>query len=307
MSNCLESINNTCNSLSVELIIVDNASYDGCIEMCKNYNSKIKTLQLSTNHGFAAANNAAVALATAPLLLFLNPDTILHINAIKELISAFDTIKNLGIAGAKLFNGDGTLQTSCILSYPDIFRQILEFEWLIRKTWKWNFWGVRALYDNSGPVPVEAVSGACLMIKKEDFDSVKGFSNDYFMYAEDIDLCHKVRINGKTIYHIPDSEVTHFGGGSTEATRNSNFSFILMTSASYVFLKKFSGSFKATLFRMAVTISAILRLCIIYIVNMLFKTDNSYSINKWQSLLRWSIGFENWADKAHKKLVMKKK
>lgn len=305
-SKCLESINKTCSSLQVEIIVVDNASHDGCIEMCRSCNSNIKTLQLSTNHGFAAANNAAAFLATAPLLLFLNPDTILNNNAVKELINAFKTIKHLGVAGPRLLNADKTLQTSCVLPYPGILRQILEFEWLIQKTSKWNFWGVKGLYENSGPVPVEAVSGACLMIKKEDFESVNGFSCDYFMYSEDIDLCHKMRMYGKKIYHIPDSNVIHFGGGSTESTKNSNFSIILMISASYMFQKKFFGIYRAILFRMSISISSVIRLSTGYILNSILKIDNSNTLNKWKALLRWSIGFENWAEKTHKDLIQYK-
>jgi GT2 family glycosyltransferase len=304
LRNCIKSIYETCQNIQVEIIIVDNASYDGSIEMCKNEFPDVKTIQLSSNKGFAAANNAATEEATAPLILFLNPDTILLKGAVSELINSFTIEDKIGIVGARLFNKDGSLQTSCVLPFPGILRQIFEYEKLIRKTHKWKFWGISGLYENSGPVAVEAVSGACIMIRRDDFHLVNKFSSNYFMYAEDVDLCYKVQKIGKKVYHIPDAKVIHFGGGATSKNTISFFPEILMISARYLFFKKYFGHIKAYLFRMSITIISLVRMFIAYNQVRLFNLDTSYTLQKWNALFSWSVGLEKWAENTHKNLYL---
>src|SRR4029077_806649 len=90
-------------------------------------------------------------------------------------------------------------------------------------------WGTRALFENrQGPVCVDAVSGACLMIKRSVFESVQMFSPDYFMYSEDLDLCFKVARAGWKNYYVGDATVIHHGGRSSSATNESSFATVMM-------------------------------------------------------------------------------
>ena len=131
------------------------------------------------------------------LCLFLNPDTELVGPAINVLFDHLRALPDAGAVGCKLLNSDGTVQTSCIQSIPTILNQVLDSEASRAKWPRSLLWGMAPLFSASeNPEEVEAITGACVMLKREVFEEVGLFSEDYFMYAEDIDLSYKIRKAG---------------------------------------------------------------------------------------------------------------
>src|SRR5262249_2706071 len=153
--------------------------------------------QSKKNLGFAGANNAAFAHSRGRNVLFLNPDTEVMGNALSVMCSALDAIPDAGGVGCTLLNSDLSLQTSCIQAFPSILNQTLDFDFLQHLFPKSTLWGMRPLYAPAGPaVTVDIISGACLMVRRITFEQVGQFSTDYFMYAEDMDLCYKFTLAG---------------------------------------------------------------------------------------------------------------
>src|SRR5271165_5655937 len=123
---CLASIFSPGSSLSLEVVVVDNASYDGCEEMLSREFPQVRFIQSRENIGFARACNLGFRNSTGRVVLFLNPDTKVLGNALSSMVDGLESQSHAGAIGCKLLNGDGSLQTSCIQSFPTILNQALD-------------------------------------------------------------------------------------------------------------------------------------------------------------------------------------
>lgn len=304
LRNCLKSIYASVGALTVEVIVVDNASYDGSKEMVEEEFPEIRFIQSSTNLGFAKANNLGFTASRGRSLLFLNPDTEIVGTALATLESVLQSIPDAGIAGARLLNGDLSLQRSAVQAFPSIWNQVLDMERLRQWFPKAGLWGTRALLETGSPaMTVDAVSGACLIIKRQVFEQVNGFSPNYFMYSEDTDLCFKVMMAGFKSYYVRDARVIHYGGQSSAVSSEGDFASIMMRESLKRFFDVRRGSPRATLYQFAMALTALCRLFVIASVFVLslgaYRKDGlRRAFVKWFRVFRWSVGLEAWAKKS---------
>jgi len=298
---CLESIFSQTKDLNFEVIVVDNASYDGCDQVLGSEFPNTKFVQSDENIGFASANNLGFNHSAGRNLLFLNPDTEVIGPAINIMFSSLQSLYDAGAVGCKLLNSDLSVQTSCIQPFPTVLNQILDIEFLKLRFPKVNLWGIKPLFFNNGkPEKVQAVSGACIMTKRNVFESIGMFSTDYFMYTEDIDLCYNIQRAGYNVYYINDATVVHHGGSSSKQTKGDNLNYVLKRESIAKFLEKNNGRYTAFLYRFSMTLVSIVRLGVmvplIPIAIMLHRTNSFYpKLIKWKKVLRWSLGQEKWA------------
>lgn len=298
---CLASLRDNIGSLTHEILVVDNASFDGCEEMIRSEFPHVIFIQSEHNLGFAAANNLAFAHSSGRNVLFLNPDTQIQGAAILELVSALECIPDAGMVGARLLNSDGSLQTTCITALPVILNQTLNSRYLRRTFPRWKIWGMRALFEpNTAPVPVEAISGACMLARREVIRHVGGFRTDYFMYAEDMDLCLTITQAGWKIYYIPDAAIVHHAGGSSASREESNFSNIILRQSVTHFFRLHRGPSYATLYRASIAAVSVLRIFILLIswpvlVLRWSVRGVALALKKWCSIFFWSLGISRWA------------
>lgn len=291
---CIASINQHTTGLTYEIIVVDNASFDGCDRVLREHAPEVVYLQSRENLGFAKANNLGFEKAKGAVLLFLNPDTVVIGAAIPQLYQALRRLPQAGAVGAKLLNGDGTLQTSCIQAFPTLINQMLASDFLVNKWRKSRLWGAKALYQtDSDPKEVEVISGACLMVHRHVFEEIQQFSEEYFMYAEDLDLCYKIREAGWKNYFVPEAVVTHFGGSSSQQA-TSNFSTLMMRQSIWRFLRKTRGERYGFGYRCAMLASALCRLGLLGLclpVQAFCKRSSSLmnSFRKWSAILSWAL------------------
>jgi len=129
---CVQAIRHNSPAFSYEIVVVDSGSFDRCGEMLNREFPEVRFVQSQSNVGFASANNLGAGLAMGRFLLFLNPDTEVVGDALDKLVKALEQQPDAGLAGARLLNTDGSLQTSCIQSFPTILNQVLDCEWLRR-------------------------------------------------------------------------------------------------------------------------------------------------------------------------------
>jgi N-acetylglucosaminyl-diphospho-decaprenol L-rhamnosyltransferase len=299
---CIQSIYANARAVTFEIIVVDGASYDGCGEMLGHEFPAVRFVQSQTNAGFAAGNNLGAGISHGRVLLFLNPDTEIIGNALDRLFETLNRLPNAGMAGAKLLNSDGTLQTTCIQSFPTVLNQVLASEFLRRIFPRSRLWGIKALSDETqNPSSVEVISGACMMIKRSIFRKVSGFDERFFMYSEDLDLCYRVREAGFDCRYVPGAQITHHGGGSSRSAR-SMFSIVMTRESIFRFLRFHRGQSVAWLYRAAMGISSLIRLPLIATSigakRLAGKKINGDSFHKWIFILRWSAGLESWAKKS---------
>jgi N-acetylglucosaminyl-diphospho-decaprenol L-rhamnosyltransferase len=297
---CLASVYASTKAIAVEVIIVDNASFDSAAEIVKAEFPTAKFIQSPTNLGFSRANNLGAREAQGRYLLFLNPDTEVMGDALIRMVLFLDATPDAAIAGCKLLNSDLSLQTSCVQAFPSILNQALDTEYLRRAFPNLCLWGTQALMTDGKSAEVEVISGASLMIKSEVFEAIGQFSTNYFMYAEDADLCFKAKEAGWKNYYLSSSSVVHHGGRSSNKKPESNFASVMMRESLMEFMRIRRGSLHAVGYQVSTVVIAVLRLLLLLVAfpfNLL--THNRESLRpafaKWVKVLRWGLRMEAWS------------
>lgn len=290
---CLTSLFTHCRSVNFEVIVVDGASFDGCDEMLAREFPTVIFVQSPENVGFARANNLGAQHAAGQFLLLLNPDTLFLDDALKQLLDRLKSLSAAGAVGCRLLNADRTLQTSCVQAFPTVLNRALDSEYLRRRFPEWKLWGIAVFNKlNGGPAVVDAISGACILLPKAVFVSIGGFTEHYFMYGEDIDLCFKIKLSGRLVYFVPEAQLVHFGGGSTKQAA-SNFSTLTLLQSTNLFLRRNRGLSISITHRAVMSMTAFVRLLLIFplmLVGDRFVRHGTNSLRKWFTVLRWSLG-----------------
>jgi GT2 family glycosyltransferase len=294
LQRCLRSLSEKAASVSHEVIVVDGASFDGCGEMLAQEFPSVFFIQSPDNIGFARANNLGARQAQGKYLLLLNPDTLFIENTIRIMLDRIESLPKAGAVGCKLLNADRSLQTSCVQAFPTVLNQALDSEFLRRQCPDWKMWGMTCFNASSSqPFPVEVISGACILVPRAVFTAVGGFTEHYFMYSEDVDLCYKIKQSGYTVYYTSETSLVHFGGASS-GQAVSNFATIMLRQSIYDYFCLNRNRLVAIAYRSAMAVSALVRLLGMAPL-MLFRKrivqHGAGSMQKWLAVLRWSSGF----------------
>jgi GT2 family glycosyltransferase len=293
---CIASVLKWTRDIRYEIVVIDSASFDGCGEMLMKSFPEVRFLQSDRNVGFAAANNEAFRASRGRLVLFLNPDTELVSPAVNSMYDQVVRMPDAGVVGCRLLNSNGTIQASCVQTFPTLLNQFLDSDLLRRVRPASRLWGNAVLFRSVGlPERVEAISGACMMMQRTVFEQVGGFTEDYFMYAEDIDLCFKIGRAGYANYLVPHAAIVHHGGGSTE-NGPSDFSAVMQRESIRRFLEKTRGKRYGQAYRATTGVSSLCRVLILAVALPLARrgrgTASRYvtALRKWKAVLGWSFG-----------------
>lgn len=195
-----------------EIIVVDNASNDGSAEMVEVEFPSVTLIRSGGNVGYGPAANRAIRSSRADDILLLNADTIVRPGALAALRGHLAKAGAATILGPRLFNPDGTYQTSCFhfptpphvfLYLSGLFRVITDIPFLNRRSLQ------RMSADSAVRVPW--VLGAALAFHRATFQSLGGFDETFFMYFEEVDLCRRLTEGGGEVLFVPAAEVVHVG------------------------------------------------------------------------------------------------
>lgn len=241
LEQCIKSIFAAAGRLSVEVIVVDNNSFDGSAEFIRQkFPGKpgLKIIESPVNLGFAKANNLGAKEAKGEYLLILNPDTILQEDTLDRSLEYYKAGKDIGALTCKLILPNGKLDLACRRSFPTpgvaVFR-ILGLSRIFPKSRLFGKYNLTYL-DENDTYEVDAIVGAFMLIKKDVYEKVKGFDEDYFMYGEDLDLCFRIKKAGYRIIYFPETSIIHYKG---ESTKKSSISYVNnFYGAMQVFVKK---------------------------------------------------------------------
>lgn len=217
-----------------EVRVVDNASQDGSAAMVRELFPEVRLIARTDNPGYGAAANQGIAACAAPLILLLNSDTRLAPGAAAALARHLDDNPRAGIAGPRLLNPDGTLQSSCFPFLTPLNVLVLN-TWLNRAARAVPGWRDRFLPTWKGTPSHTGhwVKGAALAIRREAFAAVGGFDESYFMYAEEVDLCWRMLTAGWEVHYAPVADIVHVEGASTSQVRHA------MTAQLFTSLERF--------------------------------------------------------------------
>ncbi|HEX2963133.1 MAG TPA: glycosyltransferase [Ignavibacteriales bacterium] len=268
LQNLLGSIQKSTGNISTEVIVIDNASDDGSVEILREKFPWVKLIASEKNLGFGRANNLGLEISQGKYILLINPDTIVQEDTFQKLISFFEKTPDAGLAGCKVLNSDGTLQLACRRGFPGpwtSFTKVTGLSKLFPKSRLFARYNMTYLDENE-TYEVDAISGAFMMLKREVYEKVGGFDCQFFMYGEDLDLCYRIQKAGYKVYYVHDTQIIHYKGESTK--RSSLDETRVFYEAMHLFVKKhFSSSFM---------VEIILRFAII--IRQLFASLNVYRL-----------------------------
>ncbi|MFZ2398625.1 MAG: glycosyltransferase family 2 protein [Smithella sp.] len=231
LKNCLNSIYQTIHDLIFEVIVVDNASSDGSVEMLEKEFASVIRIVNQENKGFGAANNQALAAMKGEYALLLNTDAVLTPDAVNKLWNFCDKNEKAAIVCGQLLNADGTKQNS-IASFPSLITLSTNISLL---EYLFPCWYPSKRYKHTTPFEVDSAIGACMMIRKKALDEAGFIDERYFFFFEETDLAYTMRRKGWKVYHVPDAFIYHLQGQSIGHNISSRIEFYR---SRYQFLKK---------------------------------------------------------------------
>ena len=207
-----------------ELVVVDNASTDSSlaqIEAAFSGESKLRIIRNRENLGFAAACNIGAGTSAGSYLFFLNPDCVLEPDSVKRLLQTLEAYPEAGMVGGLLVDPDGTEQGGGRRAIPTPWRSFVRAFGLSRFADRWP----RLFFDfhlhkqplPSEPIEVEAISGACMLVRRAAMDDVGQWDEGYFLHCEDLDFSMTLRRKGWKILFVPDARIVHDKGGCSRS------------------------------------------------------------------------------------------
>jgi hypothetical protein len=246
---CLRTLVEGTRTASLEILVVDNDSGDGTIEMLRERWPQVVAIPSGGNLGFSGGNNLGFAHATGRHVLLLNPDTEVHDGAVDRLLERLDADPELGLVGPKVLLPSGRIQLPCARRFPDLWNQGLEILGFAHKWPRSRLFGDYRMgwWDHLDERDVDAVSGCCLLIRRELLLSLGGLDESFFMYGEDLDLCWRVRRSGHRIRYVPSAGILHLSESSS--VQDGHRMFIETFESMYTFFRKNRGGLQAFLYR----------------------------------------------------------
>jgi len=206
---CLENLSNAIN-VHFELIVVDNHSQDDSLAVAEEYFPDAQIIANLDNRGFAAANNQGLAIAIGKYCLLLNPDVVLHENALRNLIAFMEINSDVGIAGPRTLEASGiaALSAHTPLSVVSILWRWLAIDYVFPNIVYGRY--RKACQYATEPIHVGWVSGSCFLIRKEVYEQIGGLDEGLFLYVEEPDYCDRAINAGWRVSYVPSAQVTHY-------------------------------------------------------------------------------------------------
>ena len=255
LENCLVSILTNPPTSPFEIWVVDNASADDSPRMVREKFPQVHLIENRENMGFARANNQAILRCAGRYILLLNPDTLVASGALQALVDFLDKNTEVGAAGARILNPDGSLQISAH-PQPTLSREL----WRLFHLDNLSSYAEYPLtkWETKEAREVDVLMGACLLLRKEVLNQIGFLDEDYFIYSEEVDLCYRIQRAGWHLFWVPQAEVAHFGGQSTQQAPTEMFLNLYHGKIKY--FRKHYGWSAAQIYKLILRIAALSRL-----------------------------------------------
>lgn len=203
-----------------EVVVVDNGSVDGTITMMREEFPSVPLEVLPSNPGYGAASNIAFTRCSAEYVLLLNSDVEVCPGAFEALVDYLDRHPRAAVVAPRLHNPDGSLQRSCF-PFPDPFLLLFKREPLATLLgllpWARDRYPGKWAHDSDRRVPWTV--GAAMCFRRQAYEAVRGFTESYVMYYEEVDLCYRLKQAGWETHFTPRARIMHVGAASTRQRR----------------------------------------------------------------------------------------
>lgn len=260
LQRCLRSVFASKTGFSYEVLVSDNGSQDGSVEMIKREFLQARLIENEANLGFSKGNNIALRQARGRYILLLNSDTEIAPDALENSVLYMDSHQEVGIMGGKVLLPDGSLDKACRRRFPNPYNSFLRLFGLK----KFSNYNVEGPADQEAEV--DSVMGAYLFIRKQVVERIGPLDEDYFMYGEDLDWCWRAKKAGFKVIYYPKAQVTHYKYGSSQATPFKTIHYA--HDAMSIFYKKHYAGRHNWLFNWLIFAGIYLRMCLVLLVNL---------------------------------------
>ena len=235
---CLKSIRDACENVDAQVIVLDNGSKEPVLPEIKEFFPEVTWLESKENLGFGKGCNLAEKHATNPYLFFVNPDTVVSRDSFTRALDFMKEHPEAGTVGCRILNEDGSLQWACRRSFPTIVSAVsktIGLASLFPKSKTLASYNM-TYADPDEMIEVDAISGSFFCIRRDVYEKLNGFDEDFFMYGEDLDLCFRTKEMGLHNYYTPVTNILHFKGQSCRTRRWG--SYVDFYKAMLIFVKK---------------------------------------------------------------------
>ncbi len=207
----LQSIKQSRDNLTKEIIVVDNASTDGSQAMIRHHFNWVKLIQASQNLGYAAANNLGLTRAKGEYILFLNSDTQILSDTLTTMIKFMDQYQDVGISTCRVELPGGQIDPASHRGFPTPWAALTYFTGLETAFPKFRLFGQyhQRWQDLSAIHEIDSPAGAFFLTRKLILDAVGSFDDRFFMYAEDLDLSLRIKQTGWKVMYVPTTKIVH--------------------------------------------------------------------------------------------------
>jgi GT2 family glycosyltransferase len=243
LDKCLQSIRDTQGALSVETIVVDNASTDGSAEMVREKHPWARLIANSNNRFYAAGNNQALQAVDAPFKLLLNPDIIVHEGSLQTLLGFMERHPDAGAVAPRLRGVDGEIQPSCrTFPGPDVVRyEALGLSRLFPRDREFGKYRM-TWWDYDDEREVDQPMASAFLVRDAALQKIGLFDEQFPMFFNDVDLCRRLWDAGWEVWFTPVAEMTHLGGASTRQVRRE-----MIIESHRSFVRYYEKHYRATL------------------------------------------------------------
>jgi GT2 family glycosyltransferase len=269
---CLRSVFTQTKGIDFEIIVIDNASTDGTLEMLANEFSQVKVIPNNENLGFAVANNRGIKKAVGKYVLLLNPDTEVLNGAIQKTVAFMNEHLRAGIAGCKLIFPNGKLQAS-IRSFPTAWNLFVEATFLYKLFSRTKLFGKYyfSYFDYAVDIQVDWVSGAYFLIRQEVIDKIGILDEQFYLYTEETDYCYRAKQAGFEVWFTPRGEVIHYWGGMSAINKRVA---VWMQRSQLLFYQKHYHGFKKYLFILLKYVNLAIRFVVYFLGGIFLMNKN---------------------------------
>jgi GT2 family glycosyltransferase len=239
----LASTYETCGDITMQVIVIDNASSDGSADMVADEFPQTLLIRNSDNRGFAAANNQGFEVATGRHILLLNSDTIVLGDVLAASVRYLDAHPEAGAMGCRVCNTDGSMQRTCSM-WPSTLNLTLQTLGLWKLPYP-KFFGRYLMMDwqRDSERAVDNISGCYLMLRREVLEGVGPLDEDFFFFGEESDWCRRMRDAGWRLMFAPVGEIIHHG--SVSAKKLNHHRDLMLTDAFVRLHRKHDGELSA--------------------------------------------------------------
>ncbi|WP_171172428.1 glycosyltransferase family 2 protein [Ruegeria sp. HKCCA0370] len=243
-----------------EVIVVDNASSDGSVDLVRDEFPDVRLIANDTNRGFSAANNQGLEIARGDNLLLLNPDTIILDDAIDTMLDWLDQHPDVGCAGCQVLEDETTIQRTCFADPGPGNLALIEFG--LHRLSRRNPLLARAEYgdwDRRSQREVDVVSGMFMLVPRHVFEAVGLLDEAFFVYSEEADWCRRIRDAGWKCVFTPTARILHLEGGGKSTAQIRSRMYVQMQKSKMIYLRKHYGLWGLFRGRMVFVGSSVLR------------------------------------------------